>query len=332
MMKLYPLKFYEIYKPKIWGGRAIESILSKRLPEGGIGESWELSDHFDDVSVVRSGALEGRSLREIWRAEPEAVLGEDLAARGFDEFPLLVKFIDAQEMLSVQAHPDDEYAEKCDPGGESGKTEGWYVVHAEPGARLVAGLAEGTTREEFRRLLDRGEVEKCLSYLDVSAGDAVHVAAGTVHAVGPGILLCEIQKTSDATYRVWDWGRVGDDGKPRPLHIERALDVIRFDRGPVGKLEPEVLESGELEHWVLDRCDYFVIEKFASANPFEAPPADGRFQILVCLSGSGSIVCGGERYAFATGDTVLFPAALGGARVEPKGPLTLLRTFMQGEG
>lgn len=331
MMKLYPFKFHEIYKPKIWGGRAIENILGKRLDEGEIGESWEISDHFDDVSIVRNGALEGRSLRRIWREEPEAVLGEELAARGYDEFPLLVKFIDARKMLSVQTHPDDEYAEKCDPSGESGKTESWYVVHAELGARLVAGVSSGTTRDEFRRLLDRGELDKCLSYLDVSAGDAVHVAPGTVHAVGPGILLCEIQKTSDATYRIWDWGRVGEDGKPRPLHIERALEVINFDRGPVGKLDPEVLESGELERCVLDRCGDFVIERFASLGSFEVPAADGRFQILVCISGSGSIVCEGERYAFATGDTVLFPAALGGARVEPKERLTLLRTFIPGE-
>jgi len=329
-MDLYPLKFYEIYKPKIWGGRNIEKVLGKRLPEGDIGESWEISDHFDDVSVVRNGALEGRSLRELWRCDPAGVLGEDITARGGREFPLMVKFIDAREWLSVQTHPDDEYARKCDPSGESGKNEAWYIVAAEPGAQLVAGLREGTTRDEFKRALDEGDLAGCLNYVDVAAGDVVHIAAGTVHAVGPGILISEIQQTSDATYRVWDWGRVGADGKPRPLHIERALEVIRFGSPPVGTVEAETIQEGAVGRAVLDRSRFFVIEKLWGET-FEVERIEGRFQILICLEGSGGIVSEGERYSFVRGDTVLLPAALGAVRVEGEGRMEVLRTFIPGD-
>ncbi|MCD6405742.1 MAG: class I mannose-6-phosphate isomerase, partial [Planctomycetes bacterium] len=292
---MYPLKFYEIYKPKIWGGRAIESTLAKRLPEGKIGESWEVSDHFDDVSVVRNGPLEGRTLRQIWQEAPEEVLGEALSSRGYREFPLLVKFIDATAALSVQVHPDDEYARNRDDSGESGKNEAWYILAAEVGSSLIAGVKPGTTKDEFLARLDEKTLEKCLHRVDVAAGDLVHVAAGTVHAIGEGILLCEIQQTSDATYRVWDWGRVGDDGKERPLHIEHALNVIDFQRGPVGTVPAQRVSQSPCRRDILDRCEYFVIEKIQARERFVEPASDERFYIFICVAGSGSLVCEGNR-------------------------------------
>lgn len=324
----YPLKFYEIYKPKLWGGRAIETAFGKLMPEGKIGESWEISDHFDDVSIIRNGSLEGTSLRELWRAEPSGLLGEELAGRGFREFPLLAKFIDADAMLSVQAHPDDEYAARCDSSGESGKDEAWYVVSAAPGAELVAGLKEGVSREDFRGLLEEGRVEESLNYLKVAAGDVVHVSPGTVHAIGPGILILEIQQTSDATYRVWDWGRVGDDGRPRELHIEHAFNVIDFARGPVGKVEGRLVSEGPPREEMLDACGTFVIERFRSSGSFVLDEPADRFRIMIFLEGSGSAVAGGRRIPFEAGDTVLVPAALGAVRIEPAAETSLLYTYI----
>jgi len=328
-VRLYPLKFYEILKPKIWGGRALEAIVGKRLPEGRqIGESWELVDHFDDVSVVRNGLLEGQGLREIWRRDPKGVLGEALAGRKFKEFPLLVKFIDASDVLSVQVHPDEKYAEKHDARGESGKDETWYVMAADKGAELIVGLREGLGRDEFKKAVKEGRVDECLNRIRVKAGDVIHITAGTVHAIGKGIVVCEIQQTSDATYRLWDWGRVDETGKPRPLHSEDALRVIDFDRGPVKALVPVEESKEPVERLLLDRCEVYAIERISGTAQFMERSEGGCFQILVCTGGSGSIFADGDRLAYSAGDTVLVPAAVGEVAVEPAEPTSFLKAYI----
>jgi mannose-6-phosphate isomerase len=327
-MALYPLKFYEIYKNKIWGGRRIEAVLGKNLPQGKkIGESWEISDHFDDVSVVRSGPLEGKTLREVWQADPKGILGKCYREGRCKYFPLLVKFIDASQDLSVQVHPDDAYAAKYDPNCDSGKNEAWYVIAAEPGAKITAGMKRGATPEEFKRLLAEGQFGDCLNSFEAKAGQVIHVAAGTVHALGKGILICEIQQTSDATYRIWDWGRLGENGKPRPLHITHALDVIDFARGPVGPvLAKEVSDNPRRR--LLDTCEFFVIESVEAGERFtETAPAESFF-ILICIAGSGSLVAEGERYAYALGDTILVPAAMKSVAVEPAEQSRFLKTYI----
>jgi len=325
----YPLKFYEIYKPKIWGGRRMEQVLGKSLPAGaGIGESWEISDHFDDVSVIRNGALEGATLRETWRRDAQAVLGKAFGKRQFQYFPLLVKFIDASEILSVQVHPDDAYAKKYDPNGDEGKHEAWYILDAAPGARLVAGVKEGVTKGDFKRMLEEGRVEECLHSFKVKAGDLIHIAPGTVHAIGSGILLCEIQQTSDATYRIWDWGRMGSDGRPRPLHMDHALEVIDFERGPVKPLAACGTTEGEAEQCVLDKCEFFVVERVSAEKRFtEASPPE-RFHVLVCIEGGGSILADGDRHAYSKGDTMLVPGATGQIAVEPTEKTVFLKAYM----
>jgi mannose-6-phosphate isomerase len=327
-LRLYPLKFYEILKAKIWGGRAIEAAFSKVLPPGEkMGESWEVSDHFDDVSVVRNGALEGMRLRELWRGSPKEVLGEAVAAAKPREFPLLVKFIDASEILSVQVHPDQEYAKRKDPKGESGKNEAWYVVAAEEGSYLVAGLKKGVSRDDFKRATKDGGVESCLNKVKVKAGDVVHVASGTVHAIGKGILIWEVQQTSDATYRIWDWGRMGADGKPRELHVDDALSVIDFARGPVGTVAPSKVEDDRCERSVLDKCESFVIERLDCEKRFAEQSAPGRFFIFTCISGSGSILSDGDRCPYAAGDTILVPAAVESVLVEPAEKSVILKAY-----
>lgn len=328
-MQLYPLKFYEIIKPKIWGGRRIESVLAKMLPEGvPVGESWEISDYRDDVSIVRNGPLEGKSLREIMQAAPEAVLGEKLAATGPVAFPLLVKFIDASKILSVQVHPGDAYAAGHDPNGDGGKNEAWYVVDADPGATLYCGLERGTTADDYSRLLGEGRVEECLHPVEVKAGDVIHIAAGTVHATGAGILLAEFQQTSDATYRIYDWGRTGDDGHPRPLHLEEALDVIDFDRGPVDPSPGRVQSEAGPKRTLLDECEYFAMERLEADAPFEEDSRSGGFEILMCIEGAGSVVCESGRYSYTLGDTMLLPASLGRVKVAPSGPSVFIKAYV----
>ena len=325
-MGLYPLKFHEIYKDKIWGGREIGKVLGKRLPDGAkIGESWEISDHFGDVSVIRNGPLAGKTLREVWQAAPDDVLGKALSQRHPRWFPLLIKFIDSGEVLSVQVHPDDAYAAKHDPNGDGGKNEAWYVISTHGEAELVAGVRTGTTREEFLSLLNERRIGECLHSLGVYPGDAIHVAAGTVHALGRGILLCEVQQTSDATYRIWDWNRPGPDGNPRPLHVDHAMKVIDFARGPVEKVVPEEISPGRV---LLDTCPYFRIERIEATARFAEEPLADRFYILVAIGGRGSILCEGERYPYEIGDTMLFPAALGRATIESAEPSVFLKTFI----
>jgi len=328
-VRLYPLRFYEIYKPKIWGGRALETVLGKSLPAGEtVGESWELSDHFDDLSVVRNGALEGMTLRDVWRKAAADVLGRDIASKKPKEFPLLVKFIDAQEDLSLQVHPDEKYAREHDEKGEFGKNEAWYVITAKSGAELILGVREGTTKDQLKRLLDAGRIEEALSRTRVKAGDLVHVSAGTLHAIGAGILLCEIEESSDATYRVWDWGRTGEDGKPRPLHVNHALNVMDFARGPVKPEKPADSGDGDVKRQILDRCESFAIERIVAEKRFTETAPDGRFYIFVCVGGSGSIVAEGQRFPYVLGDTILVPAVLEPVAVEPAEPCTLLKTYV----
>jgi mannose-6-phosphate isomerase len=328
-LRLYPLKFCEIFKPKIWGGRAIESVLGKRLPPGEkIGESWELADHFGDVSIVRNGHLEGQTLRFIWRKDPKAILGEALAQRKFREFPLLVKFIDAAEDLSVQVHPDQAYVEKHDSGGESGKNESWIVLAATRGAELVAGLRQGVGREELKSAAKNGTVGECLNRVRVKAGDVIHIGAGTVHSIGKGILVCEIQQTSDATYRIWDYGRLGADGKPRPLHIEDALRVTDFGLGPVAPLSPVEQSREPVGRSTLDACPSYVIERITLASGHTEACPEGRFSIMVCTEGSGSMLADGDRVSYARGDTFLVPAAVHSIVLEPAEQTAFLKAYL----
>ncbi|HQM53473.1 MAG TPA: class I mannose-6-phosphate isomerase, partial [bacterium] len=249
---LYPLRFEPICKEKVWGGRRIEGVYGRPLAPGArVGESWEIADHGGDVSRVAEGPLAGRSLRELVAEDPERILGEALAARRFDRFPLLFKLLDASAHLSVQVHPPDGYAAGHERG-EWGKTELWYVAAAERGAALLCGLRPGLGREELTRALAEGRVDGCLRRIAVKPGDALFVPAGMVHAVCAGVLLFEIEENSDVTYRLFDWGRAG-----RPLHLAKALEVVDFDL----RLDPLVCarwEEGDgFRAAPLARCRHF---------------------------------------------------------------------------
>jgi mannose-6-phosphate isomerase len=318
---LYPLRFRPILRELIWGGRRLGTVLHKPIGEGSdYAESWELSDYHDEVSVVSERLLAGTSLRDLVRSRPIELLGPAVGPR--DQFPLLVKFIDANQDLSVQVHPDDEKGRRL--ANDSGKTETWVILTAEPGSLIYAGLKAGVDPDEFRRAIDSGEVEPLLHHFEARPGDAILIEAGTVHAIGAGVLLAEIQQMSDATFRVFDWNRVGADGKPRELHIEQAMESIDFRRGPVNPISPQVEELGEGgRRERLTRSSYFALERLRFSQPTTIGRPD-RFTILMGLEGRCEIIHDMRTYLLDFGQTVLLPAAVGECRIYPHGDAVVL--------
>src|SRR5262245_25795845 len=226
-----PLRFHTFLRPMVWGGRRLGALLGKELgPDALYGESWELSDHPLHRSVVAQGPLAGKTLRELMEADAAGLLGR--AAKGHTTFPWLVKFLDAADWLSVQVHPDAEAVRRLWPG-EGSKTEAWFVLEASPGSRIYAGLLPGVDEPSLRRALAAGAVTGCLHSFEPRPGDSVFLPAGTVHAVGGGVLLAELQQTSDATFRLFDWNRLDGSGQARLLHVEESLACIHWDQGPV---------------------------------------------------------------------------------------------------
>ena len=322
------MRFVPIYKEKVWGGRKLERFVGRKIPPGvPIGESWEISDHGGDVSSVANGPLAGASLRECIGEDPEAVLGKSIAARGWDRFPLLVKLIDAADRLSVQVHPGDAYAARNE-AGEWGKTEIWFVMQADEGAELICGLTEGVDRKAFERAIEEGRVSECLARVKVSEGDVVFIPAGRVHAIGAGNLILEIQENSDVTYRVYDWDRMGMDGRPRELHIRKAVEVIDFaDEG--GALVRKVWEEAEgVRRAPLTDCRYFRITQLDIPERWESACDGERFVILSTVRGSARLRWGdGGEMTIAAGDNILLPAAMGAFTVEAEGNgCSILRT------
>lgn len=313
---LYPLLFEPILKEKIWGGDALFKKYGIKLPSSNIGENWSIACHKNGMSIVLNGHLKGKSLYELIELYGRKLLGNSLVEEHVEKFPLLVKFLDAADTLSVQVHPNDAYA-KVHENGELGKTEMWYIIDAKPGASLVYGVKKGTSKEEFRAAIEGGYLEKYLRRLEVEAGDVVFIPAGMVHAIGAGILICEIQQNSDTTYRVYDWNRVGIDGKPRSLHIDKALDVIDFEgKYDRDKLEGLTVDEGETKRTYYIATKYFAIEKLTVKGQAKEHADGSKFYCLSVVEGSGSIMYNGGSIDFKGGKSVLIPANLGHYTIE----------------
>jgi mannose-6-phosphate isomerase len=317
---LYPLRFEPILRRLIWGGRRLGTVLHKPIGAASdYAESWEISDYRDHVSVVSDGPLAGTSLRDLVKSRPLELLGPAIGPR--DPFPLLVKFIDANQDLSVQVHPDDEQGRRL--ADDSGKTEAWVILEAEPGSLIYAGLRAGVGPEEFRRAIRSGEVEPLLHRFEARPGDSILIEAGTVHAIGAGVLLAEIQQMSDATFRVFDWNRVAPDGMPRELHIEQAMESIDFQRGPVNPIAPEVEESGgDGTRERLAHSRYFALERLTIRQRATVGRSD-RFTILMGLQGRSEIVHQQQVIPLEFGRTVLLPAAVGECPISSPGGAVL---------
>ena len=324
---LYPLKFKPILKSQIWGGDRLVKA-GKRLPAklsaaaGSIGESWEISGVEGDVSVVSNGFLKSNNLEEITEVYMGDLVGEKVYDTYGLEFPVLVKFIDAHDVLSVQVHPDDGLTRERH--GSRGKTEMWYVADCEPGAYLYVGFNRPVTRDEYLRAVSEGTLTDLLMRYEVRKGDAYYIPAGTVHAIGPGLLIAEIQETSDITYRISDWGRLGRDGKPRQLHTAEATDAIDFNYGKE-YFRPAVAAPGSVKEIVstpffttnVIEVDGEVRRDYASLDSFVA---------YICTDGALRADTDGGSEKLAALESLLLPAEIDEAVLSGKG--TLLEVYM----
>jgi mannose-6-phosphate isomerase len=301
-MKLYPLKFQPIFKQRIWGGQKLREAFNKDIPPfEKIGESWELADLPNDKSIITNGELAGQTLNSAIQKYPKEITGDENFSL---PFPLLIKFLDAQDILSVQVHPDPQTCRRMGKGEP--KTECWYIISAASGAVIYKGLKKGVTKQKFAEAIKNGTVEKMLQKVPVETGQCHLLPAGTAHSIGAGLLIAEIQTPSDTTYRVFDFNRVDDTGKPRPLHIKEALESIHFntdsDKLPVTTI-------GQLVD-----CEYFKIDKGHQAKDCEVFMSSGKMQTLIVLTGTGTIIStNANAVEFKAGDTLLIPAAYEGA-------------------
>ena len=315
-MDIGPLLFEPLFKPKIWGGRHLEHWLGKSLPpDEPIGESWEIADLEEDQSVVAAGPAQGQTLGSL-----VAKWGKDLigTAELFDgRFPLLIKFLDARDTLSIQVHPNEAMAKRLG-GRVRVKNEAWYIVDAEEGGFIYRGLLPGVGEKELRVALEEDRVESVLRRLDVRKGECYYLPSGTLHALGAGVLVAEVQNPSDITYRVYDYNRVDEHtGRTRDLHIEEAMQCVAFDAPPITEDERRHVAGMWTSVTRLVRCDSFVIERVRMALGAAQEVAHGEFVIWIVLEGRGAIAYKGadEPLEMRVGDTVLLPAALTGARV-----------------
>lgn len=315
----YPMRTNPTFKQYIWGGSALADRFGKPIPDGFAAESWEISAHPDGPCTIANGAYAGMELAEALEKYPAELLGE---AR-YDTFPLLVKLLDANQDLSVQVHPDDAYAKEHE-NGSLGKTEMWYVVDAKPGARLVYGLKPGTTRESFRAAIENGTLEEILNYVPVKKGDSFFIPAGTLHAICGGLLIAEIQQSSNTTYRVYDYNRRDKDGNLRQLHVEKAVDVTKMETAADSGYQPPVTADGNTVT-VLASCPLFETVKY-EVSASAAIKSRGAFELLVFTEGAGSIAYDGGEEPFKAGDSFFIPAALDDYTID--GACEVLRAYI----
>lgn len=358
----YPFKFRDVYKKYIWGGRNLE-LLGKVLPEGKISESWEASCHEDGLSVIDNGEFNGKTLYEVIKEKGKEILGEDIYEIYGEKFPVLIKFIDANDKLSVQVHPDDEYAKKYEDNS-LGKNEMWYIIEAKPTAKLICGLKDGIDKEKFKKACDDEKVEDCLRYVEVTKGDIINIPSGTVHAIGEGLLVAEIQQSSNVTYRIYDYNRRDSKGNKRELHLNKALEVINFNKmsnelsdkssckDKYKGIRLSKNESTTITYISLNK--YFCVKLYETSCGFKESTRGERFHIYTFLEGEGTIIYdklqGGlfsqsestvtlqnnERLTtnkaeeiFTKGQTVFIPACLG--EYELNGNFKALNIYLEDE-
>ena len=318
---LYPLRFEPIYQYRLWGGRHLASLLTAPLPSGPIGEAWLLSDRDDHQSRVADGPLKGQSIGQLLHQFPKQIMGK-LDGR-FPRFPLLLKFLDVHEMLSVQVHPTKANTNLL-PAGETPKTEAWVVLEAGKQSRIYAGLKPDTTEADLQRALTNGTVADHLACLTPKPGDAIFLRAGTVHSLGGDLVVFEIQQNSDVTFRLYDWDHIDPKtGKPRALQVDKAMACIDFAEGPVSRVMPDVETTTPVEHERLFHCEHFWLWRLRGQSPFTVGKADLP-RVLVCIEGEGQVEHGDATFAVGKGDVFLLPAAIGTCVFRPRVAVNLL--------
>ncbi|WP_264521981.1 type I phosphomannose isomerase catalytic subunit [Flavobacterium sp. N1994] len=319
-MKLYPLQFEPILKERIWGGTKLKTYLNKPITSDITGESWEISTVQNDVSVIANGACKGKSLNDILTDYPEAVLGTKVYAQFGKQFPLLFKYLDAREDLSIQVHPNDELAKKHH--NSFGKTEMWYVMQADADAKLIVGFKEKSSPEEFIQNLNNKTVLSLLDTKKVKQGDAFMLNTGTIHAIGAGTVIAEIQQTSDITYRVYDFDRVDANGNTRELHIDLALEAMNYNVVEAQRTYSKVTNvSNEVVN-----CQYFTTNVIPLDGKVTVTKNKQSFTVYMCVDGSFKLTVDAQIFHYQKGDTVLIPASL--TDFELSGLATILEIYI----
>lgn len=313
---MYPMLMKPAFKDYIWGGTRLRDDFGKDCDFDKVAESWELSCHKDGNSVIANGEFAGMSLSEYIEKQGKAVLGTNCAR--FENFPVLIKLIDAKDNLSVQVHPDNEYAQRVE--GEYGKTEMWYVVDADEGATLLYGFKHEISKEEFRERIENNTLLEVTNAVPVKKGDVFFIRSGTLHAIGKGILIAEIQQNSNTTYRIYDYGRVGKDGKPRELHIDKALDVTKLCPAEPYP-ETEWVTADSKTGWkkkLLSSCEYFTVNALDIPESAELTADEKSFVSLLFLDGTSTISYDGGKLDVKKGDSVFIPAGFGSFKIDGK--------------
>ena len=313
-MNLYPLKFIPIYKEYLWGGNKLKEVLQKDVKTTTASESWELSGVEGNVSVASNGELQGKTLQELIDTYKEELLGASIYKRFGNKFPILIKFIDAKLDLSVQLHPNDALAKERH--NSFGKTEMWHVMQADPGSKLIVGFKETLTKEEYLEHLENGQLLEILNQEEVKAGDTYFINTGKVHAIGAGILLAEIQQTSDVTYRIYDYERKDKDGNTRELHTELAVDAIDYQKKDDFKVNYGT-EYNSSNNMVT--CDYFITNYLNVVGTFVKQLVNrDSFTIYICVDGQAQIKVGENIEKLAQGETILIPATINEISISAK--------------
>ena len=301
---LYPLQFHPIFKERLWGGTKLQSVLHKSITSNQTGESWELSTVEGDVSRIANGILKGRFITEVIDEYPAEILGTAVYERFGKQFPLLFKYLDAKEDLSVQVHPNDVLAKQRH--NSFGKTEMWYVLQADANARLIAGFKEPIDAATYLKHLENKTLVTTLNEIKVKQGDVFFIETGTVHAIGAGMVVAEIQQTSDVTYRLYDFDRVDVDGNVRELHVDLALDAINYN---MVSSQKQYQKNKNESNTVVD-CPYFTTQFIPLEGEMKVQKTGATFTVYMCVEGNFDLLLGEEMYSYSKGDTILIPAAL----------------------
>lgn len=320
----YPIKFQPILKEKIWGGTKLKDLLNKPTNRDNIGESWEISGVEGDISVVANGSLKNKTLNELIEKYGEKFLGEKIYRKFGKEFPLLIKFIDAKTALSVQLHPNDELARQRH--NSFGKTEMWYIVQADEKANINIGFKEDISKEDYIKHLEAGAITELLNFEDVKKGDSFFINTGKVHAIGAGVLLAEIQQTSDITYRIYDWDRVDDQGKARELHTALAIDAIDFEKKEDFKLDYKKEKNKSSK---VASCEYFTTNFLPVSGKVTKDYTEiDSFVIYMCVGGKAEIGTNGNFEEIEQGESLLIPAKNNKVIISSNGEAELLEVYI----
>ncbi|MFV8353471.1 type I phosphomannose isomerase catalytic subunit [Flavobacterium sp. XS2P14] len=303
-MKLYPLQFDPIFKERIWGGEKLKTLLKKPISSTITGESWELSTVEGDVSVVANGAWKGKSLTAVIDDAPVEILGTEVYTRFGKQFPLLFKYLDAREDLSIQVHPNDELAKKRHHS--FGKTEMWYIMQADDDARIIVGFKEKSNASEYLENLKNKTLLSILEFIKVKSGDVFFLETGTVHAIGAGLVVAEIQQTSDITYRLYDFDRLDASGNTRELHVDLALEAINYDKVETKK---EYTKKTNSSNEIVE-CPYFTTNFIPLDGQISISKSGKSFTVYMCTEGSFELEYSNSKTQYKNGDTVLIPAAM----------------------